>query len=54
MKIRSTVFWPERDVKADEVIDLPEDVAKARIKEGFAVEHVEPEPPAEPAAEPQA
>ena len=55
MRIRSTVFWPERDAKANDVIDVPDDEAKARIAAGLAVEHTDvPAEPAEPAAEPPA
>ena len=49
MKIRSTVFWPEKDIECNQVVDLPDDEAKERIALGFAVEHVEP-----PADEPKA
>ena len=50
MKIRSSVFWPERDVVANQVLELPDDEAKARIAAGLA-EEVEsaPEPAPEPA-----
>ena len=51
MKIRSSVFWPEHDppVMANDVIELPDDEAKARIAAGLAEEHVDPAP--EPAPE---
>ena len=47
MKIRSTVFWPEKEANANDVLDLPDAEAQARIDEGFAVAHVEPEAEAE-------
>ena len=48
MKIRSTVHWPEREIECNQVVDLPDDEARARIAQGFAVEA-----PEEPAAEEQ-
>ena len=51
MKIRSTVFWPEKDVVCNQIVDLPDDEAKARIDAGFAVAHVEGEPEPAPAQE---
>lgn len=54
MKIRSTVFWPEQGVAANEVVDLPDAEAQARIDEGFAVPHVEDAPEAPAPAEPPA
>ena len=50
MKIRSTVFWPEQEILANQVVDLPDDVARARIEQGLAVEHVEPAPEPESTA----
>lgn len=48
MKIRSTVFWPEREVMANDIIDTAaegakctEAEAKERIAAGLAVEHVD-------------
>lgn len=57
MKFRSTVFWPEKEIGANEIVDTAaadtkatEDEMKARVAQGFAVEHKEPEPaPAEAA-----
>jgi hypothetical protein len=47
MKIRSTIHWPEGNMAANQIGELPDDEATARINAGFAVEHVETEAPAE-------
>lgn len=53
MKYRNTVFWPEKNIGANEEVDPADAGAKAtaeemvaRVKEGFAVE-LELEAPAE-------
>lgn len=49
MKIRTTVHWPEKNAIVNDILDLPDDEAKARIDAGFAKEHVEEAPAAETA-----
>jgi hypothetical protein len=54
MKFRSTVHWPEKGIGANEVVEAGadgkpgEEEMRERVKQGFAVEHIEADPQAEP------